>query len=193
MKTHWIVPLLFSALTLSAQTAARHAYAGQAWVGLLVADSCETGARSAANKSKSSRESDLTVNGRTTTPAVDDAGTRGSSSTLDDARRAPGEKQMKPETGDILAPSTSSTDPGWEPARKQARSLRPSCALDPHANRFALLLPDGTLLHFDTLANEAITTQFSALPPAATNPKYYRVSVQGKLQNGKIALDSIHF
>jgi hypothetical protein len=178
MKTvHWIAVLAIS--VAGAQTPTERAYQGQSWVGLLVSASCDK-----SHTGKSNRESDLTVDRRTTTPPVDDAGTRGSSDT-----KATDEKQSMPETGDVLDKGKSPTDPGWLAARKQAQSLGASCAVGANATRFALLLSNGKMLQFDELANQAIAKQLSARP--AGTGKFIRVSVQGKLQDGKIALDSI--
>ncbi len=186
MKMHWIAMLVLSVVAASAQTATERAYSGQSWVGLLVSASCDkkTGAQS-----KSNREADLTVERRTTTPAVDSAGTRGAAAV--DGSTPSGEKQSMPETGDILANSKSATDPGWSAARKQARGLGAACVLRPNASHFALLLPDGRMLLFDELADETIVKQMPANAVNGKAPKYLRVTVQGKLQNGKIALDSI--
>jgi hypothetical protein len=176
-RVHWIAVLVIS--IASAQTPTERAYQGQSWVGLLVSASCDK-----SHGSKSNRESDLTVDHRTTTPAVDDAGTRGSAET-----KAVDEKQSMPETGDVLDKGKSATDPGWKAARKQAQALDASCAVGAEVTRFALLLSNGKMVQFDELANQAITKQLSARP--AGTGKFIRVSVQGKLQDGKIALDSI--
>jgi hypothetical protein len=190
-NTHWIAVLVFSLTAAIAQTASQTAYQGQSWVGLLVSASCDKGNKEPGDRSKSNRESDLTVNGRTTTPAVDESGTRGSSNALEQGAKPPTEKQTMPETGDVMAKSKSSTDPGWGPARKQAQSLGASCALDANATQFALLLPDGSMLQFHELANQAIAKQMPSIPTGAKIRKVFRVSVQGKVQNGKIALNSI--
>jgi hypothetical protein len=53
------------------------------------------------------------------------------------------------------------------------------------------LLPDGSALEFDELANEGISHQLPSLPAGTAERRVLRVFVQGKLQNGKIALDSV--
>ena len=63
--------------------------------------------------------------------------------------------------------------------------------MDARTNRFALVMPDGSMLQFDDLANQAIARQLPASAEGAQQGRIFRVSVQGKLQNGKIALTSI--
>lgn len=185
LTKQWIAGLAFSLIAANAQTASQSAYRGQSWVGLLVPTACEKGKSQADHRSKSTRDADLTVSGRTTTPAVDGAGTRGSAT----ASETGATKQSVPETGDVLANGKSSGDPGWGAAHKQAQSLGESCSLSASTAQFALLLPDGTKLQFDELANQSIAKQLSL--PSTGGKVVLRVSVQGKLQNGKIALDSI--
>lgn len=193
-KAHWVAAVAFSLAAANAQTApqagSQAAYQGQSWVGLLVSASCESGSK-AADRNKANHESDMTVNGRTTTPAVDQSGTRGSSSALDNDAKPTTEKQTMPATGDVMAKGKSSADPGWASARKQAQGLGSACALDANSAKFALLLSDGSMLQFDDLANQAIAKQMPALPAGAKTRKFLRVSVQGKLQNGKVALNGI--
>lgn len=171
-----------------AQTAAREeaAHQGQSWVGLLVSASCATGA--APGQTAADREAKATVTNRTTTPAVDDAGTRGSA--MSGGKRAVRHKTASPATGDIMGRSTSPTDSDWATARKQAESLAAGCSLEPDTKQFALVLADGAMLQFDELANQAIVKQ-RPKAAGANRGKLYRVSVEGKLQNGKIALTSI--
>ncbi len=192
IRTYWIAALAFPLVAAMAQTPSQTAYRGQSWVGLLVSPACEKGKPQSGDKSNASREADLTVNSRTTTPAVDDAGTRGSATASDAGAKSPGEKQTKPETGDVLAKGKSSGDPAWAAAHKQAQSLGASCSLAANSTQFGLLLPDGRMLQFDELANQAIAKQLTMPGAGSKDGKMvFRVSVQGKLQNGKIALDSI--
>lgn len=165
-------------------------YTGQSWVGLLVPAGCDKTAGNKANPSRANRESDLTVNGRTTTPAVDRSGTRGQSTALDPTANPPSSKGVMPQTGDVLA-GAAATDPQWSTARKQARAMGEQCKVQPTTNRFALLLPDGRTLAFDDLANQAILKQMPSMPASGKNDRVFRVYVTGKLQGGIIALDSI--
>jgi hypothetical protein len=185
---HGILALAFS-LVAVAQTPAQKAYEGQSWVGLLVSADCLTGKTGTADRSRATTESDLTVNGRVTTPQVDESGTRGQSTELMDGAKPVTEKQRLPHTGDVLARNTSSIDPGWAAARRQARSLNDVCGLQADTRRFALILADGSKLEFDEVANQAIAPQVPAVP--SNGRRILRVSVQGKLQNGRIALTSI--
>jgi hypothetical protein len=172
------------------QNASPDAYRGQSWVGLLVTAACDKGTKGHPERSKTDRESDLTVTSRTTTPAVDQSGTRGSSTALEQGANTPSDKGVLPGTGDVLS-KKSSTDRGWAAARRQGQSLAHSCVVRPDTTAFALLLPDGSALEFDELANEGISHQLPSLPAGTAERRVLRVFVQGKLQNGKIALDSV--
>lgn len=175
-----------------AQGAAESTYGGQSWLGLLVPASCEAVANSAKNVSAATREAELTVTDRTTTPAVDQSGTRGQSTALDPGANPPSGKGTMPQTGDVLSPGgASATDPAWKAARRQAASLGAGCKVATGTAQFALLLPGGSALRFDDLANQAIVKQMPSLPADSRNDRVFRVSVQGKLQNGKIALNSM--
>jgi hypothetical protein len=189
---HGILAVVLSVTCAAAQdTKAQNAYRGQSWVGLLVASECTTGNTGSADRNRTTVESDLTTHGRTTTPAVDQSGTRGQSTELAGEANRPAENQRLPQTGDILAHRGTSIDPDWAPAQRQAKALSESCAVHSKSTRFALLLPDGSKLEFDELANQAIAKQMPAMPSGDSGRKILRVSVQGKLQNGKIALTSI--
>lgn len=174
----------------AAQDHVQKAYQGQSWVGLLVASDCKAGASGAADRSKANAESDLTTHGRTTTPAVDASGTRGQSTELVQSPNHAGDKQQVPKTGDVLGGTGQSIDPGWAPAREQAKSLGDSCAIESRTARYALLMADGSRLEFDDVANQAIAKQAQSATGSG-GKKILRVSVHGKLQNGKIALTSI--
>lgn len=187
MKSHSFIILLAAIASATAQNTTSAQYHGQSWVGLLVPASCDKVTKGQADRSKSVKESDLTVTARTTTPAVDQSGTRGSSTALDPSANPPSEKQVLPATGDVLAKS-SSPDPDWSSARKQAHSLGASCSVGPDVKQFSLLMPDGKMVPFDDLANQGILKQ---MPASSDSKRIYRVWVQGKMQDGKIALVSI--
>jgi hypothetical protein len=156
------------------------AYSGQTWVGLLVSASCPA-------PSKATDQSDMTITDRVTTPAVDASGTRGESTALD-TREQPGTRTSLPATGDVLgSKAKSESDNAWKKAKRQASSLKPVCRVDANTPHFALLLPDGGMLHFADEADAAILKQL----PAESKSTIYRVQVAGKLENGRIALDSI--
>jgi len=154
------------------------AYSGQTWVGLLVSASCPV-------PSKATDQSDMTVTDRVTTPAVDASGTRGESTAMDSREQAASHTDF-PVTGDVLG-AKGKSDGAWKKAKRQASSLKSACRVDPNTPHFALLLPDGGMLHFDDEADAAILKQL----PTASKSTIYRVQVEGKLENGRIALDSI--
>jgi hypothetical protein len=60
--------------------------------------------------------------------------------------------------------------------------------VDTSTAHFSLLLPDGRVLPFDSLAGQEIAKQLSSVGRKSV----YRVQVTGKLQQGAIALDTIH-
>lgn len=163
---------------LSAQE--KSSYAGKTWVGLLVSGSCQGQNHAGNAPDQATKEADrLGISDRVTTPAVDDAGTRG------DTAANRGKDTKVPRTGNISA-SAGGADPGWQPAKRQAASLGSSCRVTSASHRFGLLLPTGEMLRFDDLSDGKIARQ---LPPGG--PRILRVQVVGKLQNGAIALDSI--
>lgn len=159
------------------------AYSGQTWVGLLVSADC-------AAPSQATSQSQMTVTDRVTTPAVDNAGTRGESNALEpsDSNGAASRKDM-PQTGDVLAKRKARADANWAHAHAQAKSLGAACRVGSNSSRFALLLRDGKMLRFDDLANAAIQKRLSSGGAASI----YRVQVVGKLENGAIALDNIQW
>ena len=188
MRTLNLVTILALAACNSLLAQQGSDYSGQTWLGLLAPATCDKSSGVQSKASNSTRESDLTVSSRTTTPAVDQSGTRGSSTALDPASKPPsgGDAHL----GDLLAKG-SSGDAAWKAARKQARSLGDQCIVQRDTKQFALILPGGETLAFDDLANQAIEKQLPAWPASGKVKRVLRVSVVGKLQNGKIALTSI--
>jgi hypothetical protein len=161
---------------------ASSSYAGQTWVGLLVSASCPA----PAQRSPASKQSELTTTNRVTTPAVDSSGTRGESKVNESTEAERATRKDVPLTGDLNSQKTSQ-DAGWKQAKRQAASLGRSCDIGSDSKEFALLLPDGKMLRFTDLANAGIEKQ---LGPGKRHT-IYRVQVVGKIENGKIALDSI--
>jgi len=162
-------------------------YMGQTWVGLLVSDAC-------APANAAAQTSNLTVNGRTTTPAVDSAGTRGQAGMEQGTAERMTSTTAKPQTGDVLARGSRKSgaeDAGWAAARKQAEHLAARCRVGPDTQRFALLTPDGRYVAFDDAANGTIAKQVQAQYGAAGGNAILRVQVAGKLENGKIAVDTV--
>jgi len=166
---------------------ARTSYTGQSWVGLLVSASCES---KQSNKSaKANAEADLTTSDRVTTPAVDPSGTRGQSTLLTPQHGDTPDANAAPRTGDLRADNSNASDPAWKAARKQAGALPKTCSIDANTNRFGLVLPDGRILVFDDLANQGIANQLKA--KQVQKSTVLRVQAVGKMQNGRVALDSI--
>jgi hypothetical protein len=159
-------------------------YSGQSWVGLLVSGSCD--ASHARKQSRAEGEANLTTADRVTTPGVDASGTRGQTAAQSGTTEAP--HNAVPKTGDIHD-ALPVSDPEWKTALNQAASLRATCAVDPTSDGFSLLLPDGRILRFDALANQAISKQLKH--SYGGRKSIFRVQVSGKLQHGEIALDTI--
>ncbi len=184
------VRILLAALVCSALLPAQPAksaasYAGQTWVGLLVSASCD--ASRLKKGIAADTESDLTTANRVTTPAVDSGGTRGQGEVQEPGSNAP-QHNVVPKTGDVHD-RTKAADPDWKAAQKQAARLGDTCGVDASTQQFALILPDGHVLRFDDLASQGIAKQLKAR--AAGHKSIYRVQAAGKLQNGRIALDTI--
>jgi len=178
-----LVPLLF-ALPVMAQPGT---YDGKTWTGLLVADSCNVKPSTMA-----SQEADITTASRTTTPAVDQSGTRGSSTALDpQANPISDSKRSVPFTGAVDSKLPKGLkDPGWDAARKQAGKLAPICRIHTSTKRFLLVKADGSALALDDVANAGAQQQLPGLTSAGN---IFRVVLSGTLQNGKISLSTIRF
>ena len=160
---------------------AQSAYLGHQWTGLLVPAGCESGSKRAED------EAAITTSGRTTTPAIDESGTRGQAGEMDRTDRTHGRSES-PRLGDVLNDNVKSTDSEWADARKQAKSLGAACRLTPGVDRFALVLPNGRVLPLDDAANVTVSKRVSGALPKAT---IIRVHVAGKLRDGKISVDTI--
>jgi hypothetical protein len=161
-------------------------YAGQTWVGLLVADACRTAPRSGAAAMAEAER--LSPTDRVTTPAVDEAGSRGSATT----ERKRNVENAVPRTGDVNSKKPEAeSDSGWKQARRQAASLDASCRVNSGVRKFALLLADGSMLRFDDLGDSKIAAQIQANGRLGGRGNIFRVQVTGKLQDGAIALDNL--
>lgn len=184
----WIAVLLGAGL-MAAQNPAQNpksgaSYYGQSWVGLLVSGSCQSG----GTHNQATAEADRTVTDRVTTPAVDRAGTRGSS---EPEKPLPATRGDVPQTGDLSVRETGKIkDKGWKEARRQAASLDSGCRVNPDTRVFALILADGTLIRFDDLANTKIAEQLRSRGMSEAG-KILRVQVIGKRQGGMLAIDQI--
>ncbi len=192
MKTILITSALFACSAIGwGQAGAKKGndYLGQTWVGLLTSADC--GGAKSAGRSHADRAADMTTSGRTTTPPVDASGTRGSATANETSKESPTHDAL-PRTGDIQSTAKEAVkDPGWGAAKKQAASLAPSCGVTADTSSFSLLLPEGRSIRFDDVANATIAKQLREHNDNANKPVVLRVRVTGKLQNDKIALDSI--
>lgn len=111
---------------------------------------------------------------RTTTPPVDDKGTRGKAT----MNNTPA-KDAANRTG---ASGARSPDPD---------KLDASCRVGQHTTAFALLLNDGKLMRFDEAGNSKIAQQLQNPDRLEHKTKIFRTKVKGVLQNGIISIDSI--
>lgn len=100
---------------------------------------------------------------RTTTPPIDDKGTRG--------------KAGMNKTG-----SEGALDPAGMDA---------SCRIGTHTAAFALQTEDGKLVQFDPAANSKIQQQLHTEDRLGHKTKVFRTKVKGVMQNGLISIDSI--
>jgi len=179
----WMVALMGTGLIAAQNPSSASSYLGKTWVGLLVSGTCAPGKNAAA-----AEEADRTVGARVTTPAVDTAGTRGSSEAGDTPVSTKGDV---PQTGDIsLRDNGKIKDPGWRQARRQASGLGAGCRVSVETRQFGLLMPDGSLLRFDDLANSKIADQLRSRGTSG-RPEILRVQVVGKVENGMLALDEL--
>jgi hypothetical protein len=187
-----LIPAIFLAGAVCGNGQTAHAeYTGQHWVGLLVSASCDSQAKAAHSAAEEAR---ATTTGRTTTPAVDVSGTRGQASVNETADRTAPTASDVPRTGDVFATASGKVqDRTWPQARKQAAALDSACRVGAGTNQFALLLPDGRKIPFDERGNETIMKQLAATHGGVAKPTIFRVAVAGKLEQGRIAVDTVRF
>ncbi len=186
-----LIPAIFLAGAVCGYGQTAHAdYTGQHWVGLLVSASCNSQAKAAHGAAAEAKA----TTGRTTTPAVDGSGTRGQASVNETADRTAPTPSDIPRTGDVFAAASGKVqDRTWPQARKQAAELDSACRVGGGTNQFALLLPDGRRIPFDERGNETIAKQLAATQGGVAKPTIFRVDVAGKLEQGRIAVDTIRF
>ena len=135
----WIAALLGAGLIAAQKPENSASYLGQSWVGLLVSGSCPDHSKHNAATDEANR----TVTDRVTTPAVDNAGTRGSS---EQGKTIPAARGDVPQTGDVsIRDKDKIRDLGWKQARQQASSLDAACRINSGTREFSLLLPDGAV------------------------------------------------
>ena len=106
---------------------------------------------------------------------------------VDDSDRTHGRRES-PRLGDVLNTEGKSNDPEWTHARRQAESLPVACRLAGGVDQFAIVLPNGQVVPFDDAANVTITKRISG---AVQKPTIIRVHIAGKLNSGKISVDTI--
>jgi hypothetical protein len=178
------VSVVFAQSTRAPQppNSAETAYLGHEWTGLLVPAACKSQAKTSAGE-----EAAITTTGRTTTPAVDESGTRGQAGAVDSSDRT-NNRSDSPRLGDVLAATAKPGDSEWSRARKQAELLGPSCRVTSDVREFALVLPDGRMLLFDGAANATIGKRVSG---AIAKPTIFRVHVVGKAHDGKVSVDTV--
>lgn len=110
---------------------------------------------------------------RTTTPPIDDKGTRGKA--------------------DTATPNRVYRKDGGPDRKPDANHLDASCRIGQHTSAFALLLDDGKLVRFDEAGNSTIVQQLQSQDRVAHKTKIFRAKVKGGLQNDLLSVDSLEF
>lgn len=114
---------------------------------------------------------------RTTTPPVDDKGTRGkatiNNTAANDATNRSGADIVKPSDAEIV------------------KGLDPSCRVGQNTRAFALRLSDASIALFDDGSNGKIGQQLQSGDRLNHKTKVFRAKVKGSMQSGVIAADSI--
>ena len=123
---------------------------------------------------------------RTTTPPIDDQGTRGkatinNTAANDAANRAEGTHDADRAARGKLTGTDGDT----------AKGMGPSCRIGQTTSAFALRLADGSLVKFDESSNTKIAQQLQSGDRVQHKTKIFRAKVKGSMQSGTISADSI--
>jgi len=86
--------------------------------------------------------------------------------------------------------NSSDTGDSWDHAKMVASELGPNCHISSTTSSFALMLPDGRTLSFDSASNSKIADQVRDRVSGNTT-KIFRVEVKGTLSGDTITVDSI--
>ena len=123
---------------------------------------------------------------RTTTPPIDDKGTRGkatiNNTAADDATSRSGLAQQN---GPAPNPAASGSD------AEIVKTLDPSCRVGQNTRAFALRLSDGSMVPFDAGSNSKIAQQLQSGDRLRHKSKIFRTKAKGSMRSGAISADSI--
>jgi hypothetical protein len=118
---------------------------------------------------------------RTTTPPIDDKGTRGkatiANTAANDAANLSGGN------------STASVKEGSD--ADLAKGMDASCRISQATSAFALRLDDGSMVKFDDASNSKIAQQLQSGDRLQHKSKIFRANIKGSLKGGAISADSI--
>ena len=128
------------------------------------------------------------VTTRTTPDSNMPASTASAPQTNSDMKRATSYTAgMKNNTSDM---ARNSSEDSWDHARTLAGQLGPSCHISSSTSSFALMMPDGRVLSFDSASNPKIADQVRSRVSGNTT-KIFRVEVKGTMSGDTITADSV--
>ena len=123
---------------------------------------------------------------RTTTPPIDDEGSRGKATINNTAANDAANRAEGRHDADRGAPGKSTGTDG-----DIVKRMAPNCRIGQSTSAFALRLADGSLLKFDDASNTKIAQQLQSGDRVQHKTKIFRAKVKGSLQDGTISADSI--
>ena len=123
---------------------------------------------------------------RTTTPPIDDKGTRGKATINNTAANDAANRAEGTHDADRAAPGNLTDTDG-----DIAKGMDPSCRIGQTTSAFALRLADGSVVKFDETSNTKIAQQLQSGDRVQHKTKIFRAKVKGSMQSGTISADSI--
>ncbi len=123
---------------------------------------------------------------RTTTPPIDDEGTRGKATINNTAANDAANRAEGRHDADRAAPGKLIGTDG-----NIAKGMDPRCRIGQTTSAFALRLADGSLVKFDEASNTKIAQQLQSGDRVQHKTKIFRAKVKGSMQDGAISANSI--
>lgn len=124
---------------------------------------------------------------RTTTPPVDDKGTRGKATINNTAANDTANRAEETHNANRVTPVSLSVNDG-----DVAKGMEDSCRIGQTTGTFALRLADGSVVKFDDASNSKIAHQIQSGDRIQKHKtKIFRAKVKGSMQSGAISADSI--
>lgn len=123
---------------------------------------------------------------RTTTPPIDDKGTRGKATINNTAANDASNRAESTHDANHAAPGKSTGSDA-----DATKRMDDSCRIRQTTTAFALRLADGSMVKFDDASNTKIAQQLQSGDRLQHKTKIFRVKVKGSLHSGAISADSV--